>query len=148
MYRFIINSTGKKKCSCAKVFLQYNPSESFFSVNNKNIDEFFYLHRDFLLKPLILVNCLNSFFIKVNVKGGGFSSQLFAIRHGISKALVKFADYIQLNKIDVNDVVGENFLHFRKFLKNANFLTRDARIVERKKFGHKKARKQEQYSKR
>ena len=141
-----VYATGKKKCSCAKVFLQYNPSNSFISINNKSIDDFSFLHREFVLKPLVLINGLNNFFIKIIVRGGGVSSQLVAVRHGLSRALTKFADMYQTQEVEFN--IKENLLNYRKLLKSAFFLTRDARIVERKKFGHKKARKREQYSKR
>lgn len=140
MNKEVVYATGKKKCSCARVFLRYDPVNNFISINSKSLDEFPFLQKIFILQPFNLLNIEKNFFIKITTKGGGFSSRLVAIRHGISKALIK---YFELTKIDSN-----TYMNFRKILRKENLLTRDSRIVERKKFGYKKSRKKEQYSKR
>lgn len=136
-------ATGKRKCCCARVFLQYTPGKGLITINNKVIETYNYLDREFILQPLKLVNMLGEFSIKITVKGGGFYGQLDSIRYGIAKALVKYDSAIKLDESIVEERVT-----FRKILKKQGFMTRDSRVVERKKFGFKKARKREQYSKR
>jgi small subunit ribosomal protein S9 len=122
--------TGRRKESVARVRLV--PGEGKIIINDKNINE--YLKRETLVKhvlgPLNVTDSLSTFNVLVNVTGGGLSGQSGAIRHGISRALLK--------------VDEEN----RKPLKKAGFLTRDPRMKERKKYGLKKARKAPQFSKR
>lgn len=91
-----------------------------------------------LKQPLELTNTADIFDIEVVVKGGGFSGQTGAIRHGITKALLEY---------DINTPI-ESENSFRRLLKKAGFITRDSRIKERKKPGLKKARKAPQFSKR
>ena len=88
------------------------------------------------MKPLRILHMEKKVDLRITVKGGGFTGQSEAIRHGISKALVKY------NELNMNDD------GLKKVLKDLSFLTRDSRIVERKKVGRRKARKKEQYSKR
>ena len=123
--------TGRRKTSSARVFLE--PGKGIFTVNKTKT------HKEYFPKPeqinvvespIKILNTEKSFDIFVTVKGGGFSSQAEAIRHGISRALLK---------------VDETY---RGALKRAGFLTRDSRMVERKKYGHHKARKSTQFSKR
>ena len=126
-----IRGTGRRKTSIARVRLI--PGKKGFLINNKNIDE--YLQNREILKtiikhPLLLTETLSKYKVIANVKGGGFTGQAGAIRLGISRALIKDNE------------------SYRAQLKIAGFLTRDSRMVERKKFGKKKARKSSQFSKR
>lgn len=141
MVSFYYYATGKKKSSCARVFLQHTPNGGVITINNKELKEFGYDYCEFILKPLFLLDRVNDFSMKITVNGGGLSSQLHSIRHGISKALVVFEE-------DHITDVSKNINTFRKIFKKEKLLTRDSRVVERKKFGLKKARKKEQYSKR
>jgi len=122
--------TGRRKSSIARVYLY--PGKGNISINNKPYEE--YLCRATLAtivkQPLDLVEGSESYDVKVNVKGGGLTGQAGAIRLGIARALLK---------------VDEDF---RPTLKSAGFLTRDARRVERKKYGQPGARKRFQFSKR
>lgn len=123
-------STGKRKTAIARVWMV--PGDGTILVNSRPIEEYF--SRDTLKmvirQPLELTSNVGKFDIKVSVAGGGMSSQAGAIKHGISKALV-----------DVDESL-------RQTLKKAGFLTRDARIKERKKYGKRGARRSFQYSKR
>ncbi len=122
--------TGRRKSSIARVYLY--PGKGNIFINNKPYEE--YLCRATLAtivkQPLELVEGAESYDVKVNVKGGGLTGQAGAIRLGIARALLK---------------VDEDF---RPTLKSAGFLTRDARRVERKKYGQPGARKRFQFSKR
>ena len=123
--------TGRRKTSVARVRLV--PGETGVTINGKDMREYFG-GREILAKiveqPLELTETLNKFGVKVNVNGGGNTGQAGAIRHGVSRALV---------------VADEEL---RGALKEAGFLTRDSRMVERKKYGKKKARRSTQFSKR
>jgi small subunit ribosomal protein S9 len=126
-----IYATGKRKEAVAKVWLTTGNGE--ITVNGKTLDEFLGGREALKLRvkwPLMLTKQEGNFDIKVTVLGGGFAAQADAIKHGISKALVEYAP------------------EFRSILKPAGLLTRDARRVERKKYGKKKARKSPQFSKR
>lgn len=122
--------TGRRKSAVARVFMQTGSGK--IIVNDKAIDEYFSRETGQMVirQPLELVNHLETFDIKVNVVGGGESGQAGAVRHGIARALV---DY---------DAV------LKKALSDAGFITRDAREVERKKVGLRKARRRKQFSKR
>ena len=122
--------TGRRKTSVARVRLV--PGNGNFIVNKKPIDEYFNYEtlRVIAREPLILTENLDSYDVYVNVKGGGYTGQAGAIRHGVSRALLKVDEEL------------------RPTLKRAGFLTRDPRKVERKKYGQKKARKSPQFSKR
>ncbi len=126
----MINSLGRRKASVARVYLTNGSGK--ITVNGKDYKEYFPMAEVQLkvIDPLKIVDALTSYDIKVNVKGGGFKGQAEAIRLGISRALVK------LNE------------DFKAPLKAKKYLTRDARVVERKKFGKPKARKSFQFSKR
>ena len=123
--------TGRRKTSVARVRLV--PGEAGITINGKEMREYFG-GRELLSKiveqPLELTETLNKYGVKVNVNGGGTTGQAGAIRHGVSRALL---------------VADESL---RAVLKEAGFLTRDSRMVERKKPGQKKARKRFQFSKR
>lgn len=122
--------TGKRKNSIARTRIYEGQGN--VEVNGRSMQDYF--PRDTLQmiiqQPLQLVHLQDKFDIKINVNGGGISGQAQAIRHGISKALTEYDPEL------------------RKSLKNANFLTRDARVKERKKYGQPSARKKSQYSKR
>ncbi len=126
-----IYATGKRKEAVAKVWIKNGNGE--IKVNGKTLDEFLGGREALKLRvkwPLMLTKQEGNFDIEVKVLGGGFAAQADAIKHGISKALVEYAP------------------EFRSILKPAGLLTRDAREVERKKYGKKKARKSPQFSKR
>ena len=126
----MINALGRRKASVARVYLR--SGEGKIKINGKPVNEYFpQLHiSSKVTEPFDAASIENSFDILVNVKGGGFKGQAEAIRLGISRALVK---------------VNEDF---KKPLKANKLLTRDARVVERKKYGRPKARKAFQFSKR
>jgi small subunit ribosomal protein S9 len=122
--------TGRRKSSVARVRLV--PGEGNITVNGRSLDEYFGLEtlKVITKQPLVLTETENKFDIYVNVIGGGFTGQAGAIRHGISRALLKADE------------------EYRPALKKAGFLTRDPRMKERKKYGLKKARRAPQFSKR
>ncbi len=121
---------GRRKTSTARVYLSKGSGE--ISINDKTVEEYFgrKTSRMIVRQPLELLDIIKDFNIKVNVKGGGVNSQAGAIRHGITRALIEFND------------------EFKSALRQAGFVTRDAREVERKKVGLHGARKRPQYSKR
>ena len=123
-------ATGRRKKSVARVILV--PGSGKVTVNKREFDNYFNLEtlRTTVNQPLVLTNTKSSYDVVVNVHGGGLSGQAGAIRHGISRALLKADETL------------------RGDLKKAGFLTRDPRMVERKKYGLKKARKSPQFSKR
>ena len=130
--------TGRRKESIAKVNLVNGTGK--ITVNGKDVREYFpyeTLVMD-LTQPLVLTNTNEIFDVEVEVKGGGFRGQAGAIRLGITRALL---DYDKTTSKD-----SEN--SFRKTLKVAGMITRDARVKERKKYGLKKARRAPQFSKR
>lgn len=122
--------TGRRKKSIARVRLV--PGEGKVTINSKDIDTYFGLDtlKVIVNQPLNLTGMKDKFDVLVNVNGGGFTGQAGAIRHGISRALVKSDE------------------NLKKDLKKAGFLTRDPRMKERKKYGLKKARRAPQFSKR
>ena len=122
--------TGRRKTSVARVYLR--PGSGKIVVNKRDFDEYFpnQVLKMVIRQPLLLTETADKFDILVNVDGGGPTGQAGAIRHGISRALLEFN--------------GE----LRPQLKAVGFLTRDARKVERKKYGQPKARKRFQFSKR
>jgi len=122
--------TGRRKSSVARVFIKSGSGQ--IVVNGKLAGEYFSRKTGLMVvcQPLELTNHVGTFDIKVNVKGGGESGQAGAVRHGITRALI---DYDKLLKPE---------------LSKAGFVTRDAREVERKKVGLRKARRAKQFSKR
>jgi small subunit ribosomal protein S9 len=122
--------TGKRKTSVARVILR--PGDGGTWINGRTLEEYFprAAHREAVFGPLRVAGALGTYDLRVRVHGGGISGQAGAIRHGIARALVE-ADP-----------------ELRTALKREGFLTRDARIVERKKAGLHKARKAPQFSKR
>ena len=123
--------TGRRKKSIARVRLI--PGTGVITINGRDVEDYFgYETLKMIVRaPLALTDTLSKFDVKVNVYGGGYTGQAGAIRHGISRALLQYD--------------SENL---RATLKKAGFLTRDSRIVERKKAGLHKARRAPQYSKR
>ncbi len=122
--------TGRRKSSVARVYLV--PGTGKVTINKRDIDEYFGLEtlKMVIRQPLELLQLVDKFDIVCTVRGGGLSGQAGAIRHGVSRALLKAdADY-------------------RPALKKAGFLTRDPRMKERKKYGLKAARRAPQFSKR
>ena len=130
MAKETINGLGRRKTAVARVYLK--SGKGTFIVNGKDIKEYITLKQlvDRAIKPLNVTESIDKFDITVNVKGGGIKGQAEAISLGIARALVK------------NDETVE------PALKAENLMTRDSRMVERKKFGKKKARKSFQFSKR
>lgn len=124
------NATGRRKNAVARVHLKEGSGE--FTINGRSFDDYYptVAMQNRLLVPLHLTNTSQSFDIKVNANGGGFSGQLGAIRMGIARAL------IQVNP------------EYRSILKENGLLTRDSRMKERKKPGRPGARKRFQFSKR
>jgi len=122
--------TGRRKCSVARVYLI--PGKGEITINKRSIDEYFGLEtlKMIVRQPLVLTGNVDKYDVLVNVKGGGYTGQAGAIRHGISRAL------LELDK------------DLRPALKKEGFLTRDPRIKERKKYGLKSARRAPQFSKR
>lgn len=122
--------TGRRKSAVARVFIK--PGKGLITVNNKPVDEFFSREtgRMVVRQPLELTGNLTSFDITVNIHGGGESGQAGAVRHGITRALIDFDATL------------------KPVLRSAGLVTRDAREVERKKVGLRKARRRKQFSKR
>ena len=122
--------TGRRKTSTARVFL--NSGNGNITVNGRPLDKFFGREtaRMVVRQPLVVTEMLDKVDVNVTVTGGGNTGQAGAIRHGIARALVEHDE------------------NMRNPLRRAGFLTRDARMVERKKVGLRKARKRPQYSKR
>jgi small subunit ribosomal protein S9 len=122
--------TGRRKTATARVYLK--PGTGRITVNDRSLDEFFGREtgRMIVRQPLEAVKLVSRFDIAVKVDGGGTTGQAGAIRHGITRALIEFDESL------------------RKPLRDAGFVTRDAREVERKKVGRRKARRGTQYSKR
>ncbi|MFN3629144.1 MAG: 30S ribosomal protein S9 [Casimicrobiaceae bacterium] len=122
--------TGRRKSAVARVFIK--SGKGAFVVNGKPVDEYFSREtgRMVVRQPLVLTNNLDSLDIMVNVFGGGESGQAGAVRHGITRALIEYDPAL------------------KPTLKQAGLVTRDAREVERKKVGLRKARRRKQFSKR
>ena len=122
--------TGRRKSSVARVYLV--PGTGKITINKRDMDEYFGLDtlKVIVRQPLAATETADKFDVLVNVRGGGYTGQAGAIRHGIARALLNVdADY-------------------RPILKSAGFLTRDPRMKERKKYGLKAARRAPQFSKR
>ncbi len=123
-------ATGKRKSAIARTWIMTGNGE--ITVNDRPMDDYFKVEvvKTIVKQPLVLTNTLGSFDVKARVTGGGFSGQAGAIRHGITKALMLANP------------------EFRKALKKAGYVRRDARVKERKKYGQKGARARFQFSKR
>lgn len=123
--------TGRRKKSVARVYLL--PGNGKITINKRDIDDYLDAEtlKTIVRQPLVLTETVDKYDVQVNVKGGGYTGQAGAIRHGISRALL--------------DLDSEQY---RPALKKAGYLTRDPRMKERKKYGLKKARRAPQFSKR
>lgn len=123
-------ATGKRKDAVARVWVM--PGKGNITINDKSMDEYFArpVLKMIINQPFEITNRMNEFDVVCTVKGGGLSGQAGAIKHGISKALNEYEPEL------------------RSVLKQAGFLTRDDRVVERKKYGKAKARRSYQFSKR
>jgi small subunit ribosomal protein S9 len=123
-------ATGKRKNAIARVWIK--PGKGQTTVNGKPLDVYFArpVLRMILNQPLVVANRMTQYDVTVTVAGGGLSGQAGAVRHGLAKALTYYEPEL------------------RPSLKKEGFLTRDSRVVERKKYGHKKARRSFQFSKR
>ena len=126
----IINAIGRRKTSVARIYVK--PGKGSITVNERDIKEYFVseILQTKINQPFAAVNELGKFDVNINVQGGGVTGQAEAIRMAIARALV-----------DMN-------AEFRPSLKKEGFLTRDPRMVERKKYGRRKARRRFQFSKR
>ncbi len=122
--------TGRRKSAIARVFIK--PGNGLFTINNKPVDEYFSREtgRMIVRQPLELTGNMMNLDIMVNICGGGESGQAGAVRHGITRALIDYDETL------------------KPVLSKAGFVTRDAREVERKKVGLRKARRRKQFSKR
>lgn len=138
--------TGRRKTATARVFLK--PGKGDIKINNINLDKYFGREtaRMIVRQPLEVVDRVGKFDIYVTVKGGGASGQAGAIRHGIARALVQYDEEGDTGGEAGGAGTSEN--SFRRLLRRAGLMTRDAREVERKKVGLHGARKGTQYSKR
>ena len=123
-------ATGKRKDAVARVWLKQGPGN--ITINGKSSDDYFArpVLRMLINQPLISAERKEQFDVVCSVTGGGLSGQAGAVRHGISKALILFEPEL------------------KRVLKSGGFLTRDSRVVERKKYGRRKARRSFQFSKR
>lgn len=141
----VYRGTGRRKTSTARVYLTAGKGN--IVINQNTLDQYFgrKTARMIVRQPLVVTNLQNKFDITITVAGGGISGQAGAIRHGISRALLQ---YDEGTGGEDGESSGEGALSLRKILRQAGFLTRDARQVERKKVGRHKARKGTQYSKR
>jgi small subunit ribosomal protein S9 len=126
----VFYATGKRKSSAARVFLR--PGKGNMEINGRNFNEYLQtaVGRVVVFQPFVVTETKNKFDVFVTVSGGGTNGQAEAIRHGVSRALLAFNEEL------------------RPALKKAGLLTRDAREVERKKYGKHKARRSTQFSKR
>ncbi len=125
-----INTLGRRKQSVARIYMKSGKGN--ITINKRKMEDYFPLkqHQNIALKPLALTDNMGKFDIYVNLRGGGVTGQADAMRHAIARALMK-ADP-----------------EYHAVLKPAGMLTRDPRVIERKKPGQKKARKKYQFSKR
>lgn len=126
----IFNATGRRKTSVARVYVK--PGKGEITVNARDLGEYFLseIHQTLVKQPLAVLKAENQYDVTVNVEGGGIKGQAEAVRLGIARALIAANE--------------EN----RPALKKEGLLTRDSRMVERKKYGRRKARRRFQFSKR
>ena len=126
----VVHKIGRRKTSVARVYISRGSSDNI--INGKKLNEYFPTAalQSKVKKPLVITDNLNNFSLKANVYGGGFNGQAESVRLAISRALC-----------EINE-------EYRPILKKEGLLTRDPRMVERKKYGQKKARKKFQFSKR
>ncbi len=126
----VISTVGRRKTAVARAFVK--PGTGKITINDRPFESYFTIeeHRNDMLKPLAVTDNIGKFDIKVNVKGGGVSGQVGAVRLAIARAMVEYDE------------------NLRPILRKEGLLTRDPRMVERKKYGRRKARRRFQFSKR
>lgn len=126
----IVNKIGRRKTSIARVYVQ--PGKGDIRINDRELKEYFIseIHQSTVKQPLVSTKVDNQYDITVNVEGGGIKGQAEAVRLGIARALVEFN------------------VESKPILRKEGMLTRDSRMVERKKYGRRKARRRFQFSKR
>lgn len=137
----VFYGTGRRKSSIARVFISKGTGD--FKINNRSLQDYFggrESSRMIVRQPLEALDVLSQFDIKVTVKGGGITGQAGAVRHGLARALMSY------NERDGED--GSSPTAYRRILRPLGCVTRDARCVERKKVGLRKARRGTQFSKR
>jgi small subunit ribosomal protein S9 len=130
MHAHVINAVGRRKTSVARIIMI--PGSGNITVNKEPLEQYFPLEtlRTSIVRPLLVTQTLGKYDVKVNVEGGGVSGQAGAVSLGLARALVSMSE------------------DHRGPLRTAGLMTRDSRMVERKKYGQKKARKRFQFSKR
>jgi small subunit ribosomal protein S9 len=130
MHAHVINAVGRRKTSVARIIMI--PGSGNITVNKEPLEQYFPLEtlRTSIVRPLQVTQTLGKYDVKVNVEGGGVSGQAGAVSLGLARALVSMSE------------------DHRGPLRTAGLMTRDSRMVERKKYGQKKARKRFQFSKR
>lgn len=140
--------TGRRKTSSARVFLKRGTGK--ITVNKSSLEEYFGrpTARMVVMQALELLDVANKFDVKITVKGGGIMGQAGAIRHGITRALIRYdeGDLVATKAVTATEEASTT--SFRRILRKKGYVTRDSRKVERKKVGLHKARKRPQYSKR
>lgn len=138
---YIENAVGRRKTASARVFIK--PGSGNIEINGRSLEEYFgrKTARMVVCQPIELIEQASKFDYYITAVGGGANGQAGAIRHGISRVLIKYDEAH-------NDSDGASETSFRRILRAAGFVTRDAREVERKKVGLRKARKATQFSKR
>lgn len=137
--------TGRRKTCRARVYLRRGTGD--ITINNRSLEEYFGGRKTahmIVKQPLVLLGLESKFDVQVTVHGSGPMGQAGAIRHGITRALIQYDEETTTGG-DEGDSGAQSY---RSMLRKAGFVTRDSREVERKKVGHRKARKVEQYSKR
>lgn len=142
------NGTGRRKEACARVFITKGTGT--ITVNKKPMEEYFSRKdaRIIVKQPLEVVDMNDKFDIYVTVEGGGIKGQAEAVRHGLTRALISYDEEFADKAAQQDSEVDISQNSYRRKLRKHGFVTRDSRCVERKKVGHRKARKVEQYSKR
>ena len=148
--------TGRRKNSTARVFMKSGTGK--VVINTRSLEEYFgrKTARMVVMQPLQAVNMEGKFDLNITVRGGGILGQAGAIRHGLTRALIQYdEEYLDQSKKDISQEEGaveassdSDNKSYRRILRKLGYVTRDPRKVERKKVGHRKARKKEQYSKR
>jgi small subunit ribosomal protein S9 len=159
LQKYACHTIGRRKSSTARIFLAEGKGD--FHVNSKPINDYFSREIDIekALQPLKLLKSDQKFDLKVTVKGGGNTGQAGAVCLGVARALVEYFSDDKINE-EVKEILAGNAVDeqeesptfdqkaVKKYLKSNGLLTRDARQVERKKLGRRKARKSKQFSKR
>lgn len=148
--------TGRRKSSCARVYLKRGTGK--ITINDRTLEVYFggrQAAHMIVRQPLALLELADKFDVNVTVHGSGPMGQAGAIRHGITRALIQYDESTGAKPAKVTEADdeegsegGSDASSYRRILRKAGYVTRDSREVERKKVGHRKARKVEQYSKR